>query len=233
MLLSAIDAFEFMGTCFEAVEPAVIATILVGSQIFQVAAGALIFPGGDARPRAAVVLMGIARSFVTAADGRQLTVRYARRGALVGKRSDEIGAHAPLAVQALTDCTILELDRDLFLRTAEREISLANALVAELSRRLDDVYATVGDSAFGSLQQRVVRHLLALVDHGAPDGVGRVRISQQQLADAVGSSREAVARVLATLRRDGHLRTGPREIELMNVGALVPLLSDWHRSSPY
>jgi CRP/FNR family transcriptional regulator len=233
MPLSAIEALEFIGTSLEGVELAVMASVLVGARRFQVAAGALVFPPGDPEPHVAMVLMGIARSFVTAADGRQLTVRYARRGALIGKRFNEVGAHAPLGVQTITDCTILEFDRELFLRVAAQEISLANALVAELNRRLDDVYATVGDSAFGSMRQRVIRHLLALVDHGAPDGVGRVRISQQQLADSVGSSREVVARVLAELRREGLLRTGPREIELLNVGALVPLLSDWHRSSPY
>jgi CRP/FNR family transcriptional regulator len=232
-MLSPIDALEFVGTCFEAVDQTVMALVLVGSRTFPVNAGSPVFPLADPQPRVAVLLMGIARSFVTAADGRQLTVRYERRGALVGKRSDEIGAHAPLAVQAVTDCTLLELDRARFLKVAAEEISLARAIVSEMTRRLDDVYATVGDSAFGSIRQRVVRHLLALVDHGAPDAIGRVPITQQQLADAVGSSREVVARVLGELRSEGHLRTGARSIELLNVGALVPMLSDWHRTSPY
>lgn len=232
-MLTAVPGVEFIGTCFEAVDIAVMATLLVGARVFDVAAGDLVFPPGDTQPRVSVVLAGIVRSFVTAADGRQLTVRYGRRGALVGKRSNEIGAHAPLTAQAFTNCTILEFDRDLFVEVAAEEISLASALVAELSRRLDDVYATVGDSAFGSIRQRVVRHLLALVDDRAVDGAGTVQISQQQLADAVGSSREVVSRVLGDLRRDGHVKTGSREIELLNVGALVPLTSDWHRSSPY
>jgi CRP/FNR family transcriptional regulator len=42
------------------------------------------------------------------------------------------------------------------------------------------------------------------------------RLSQQELADAVGSVREVVARVLGKLRDDGLLRTGDGEVELLD-----------------
>ena len=228
-----IESLEFAGTWLEGVSLAVLARLLVGSRRYEVRGGAMVFAFSDAAPRVAVVLQGTARAFLTAADGRQLTVRYARRGALIGRRSDLIGAHAPLAVQAVTDCTILEFDRDLFLMTAAAEISVATGVIVELSARMEDLYATAGDSAFGSVRQRLVRHLLALAEQDLADENHLVSVSQQQLADATGSSREAVARVLADLRAAGLIRTGPREITLLNIDALVPLLSDWHRESPY
>ncbi|MEO8273093.1 MAG: Crp/Fnr family transcriptional regulator [Chloroflexota bacterium] len=231
--LLEIEAIEFAGTALGALTVAVRTKLLVGSRTYPVPAGAMVFPLYDLAPRASMVLSGTARSFLTGADGRQLTIRYARRGAIVGKRSELIGAHAPVAVQAVTDCVILEFDRDLLMLTAASDVSVANAIIVDLTKRLEDIYAATADTAFGSVQQRVVRHLLALAEYGLVDGNRCVRVSQQQLADATASSREVVARVLADLRAANLISTAPREITLHDVDGLVPLLTDWQRVSPY
>jgi CRP/FNR family cyclic AMP-dependent transcriptional regulator len=231
--LIEIARLEFTGTCFESVNPEAVERLLEGSRRTYIRAGAALFPIPDPAPRVALVLSGTARSFLTAADGRQLTVRYARRGSFVGKYSDLSGDHAPLAVQAMTDCAILEFDIDQFTQLAESDVSLSAAIVTDLARRLEDIYATVGDSAFGSVRQRVVRHLLAL--ERKPDGadVHSVAITHQQLADAIGSSREVVARQVAQLRHEGLVRTRPGKIELLNISQLVSSLRHWQSESPY
>jgi CRP-like cAMP-binding protein len=136
-------------------------------------------------------------------------------------------------VQAVTDCTVLEFDAGVFSLCAATQISLANAINVELGRRLEDVYATIGDSAFGSIRQRVVRHLLALANDDVAGDFPVVAISQRHLADSVGSSREVVARLLAQMRTEGLIRTGPREIELLSVEQLAAGLSHWRAESPY
>jgi CRP-like cAMP-binding protein len=231
--LLAIAALEFVGTCFEHVAPDAIAMLLGDSRTYDIAAGALVFPIIDGGPRVAMLLSGIARSFLTAADGRQLTVRYPRRGALVGKYSDISGDHAPLTLQAITNCTVLEFVPETFTKVAKSEISLSSAVVLELANRLEDIYATIGDSAFGTIRQRVIRHLLAL--ERARDGADEhvVTITQQQLADAVGSKREVVSRLIAEIRLDGLIRTRPGEIELLDIGRLVGSLTHWQAESPY
>ena len=231
--LSLIWSLEFAGTCIEDVPDDVIARLLVRSNIREVEAGRSIFPLADREPRIGLVLMGTARSFLTAADGRQLTVRYARRGAIVGKQSTLVGAHPPLAVQALTDCTVLEFDAEVFATCAATEISLSGALNLELRRRLDDVYANLGESAFGSIRQRLIRHLLALATEIDVAEAVTVHTTQQQLANAIGSPREVVARELGRLRLDGLIRTDRGQIELLNVDRLVSMLNSWQPESPY
>jgi CRP/FNR family transcriptional regulator, cyclic AMP receptor protein len=230
---SAIQALEFAGTCIEGVPPPALARLLVRSQRREIAAGNAIFPVTEHAPRIGLVLMGTARSFLTAADGRQLTVRYARRGALVGKHATIIGAHPPVGVQALTDCTVLELDIDVFGACVATELSISTALNLEFVRRLEDVYAAVGDSAFGTVRQRLVRHLLALAGDEVTPPAHRVTLTQQRLADAIGSSREVVARELAGLRREGLIRSDAGQIELLNVDRLVTSLNSWQVESPY
>ena len=230
---SQIVLLELAGTCFEHVTPEAVPILLKGSRTFDVPAGAAVFASPSSETRIGMVLQGTARSFITAADGRQLTVRYARRGTLIGRYSDRSGDHAPLGIQALTDCSILEFDRDQFGTAAVTQLSVANSINLELARRLEDVYATVGDAAFGSIRQRLVRHLLALASQGDVDSSFVAAVTQQQLADAIGSSREVVARELGRLRDDGLVRTSHREVELLNLDRLADGLSRWRAESPY
>ena len=87
------------GTFLGGLAPDLQARILADAEAYAVPAGAAVFGGGDAR--VGIVLDGVARTYLTAADGRQLTIRYARRGAIVGQRSDLSGDHSPLGVQAI------------------------------------------------------------------------------------------------------------------------------------
>src|SRR6266508_2032754 len=75
--------------------------LLADVSVHAVDAGGAILPAAVSEARVGVVLEGIARSFLTAADGRQLTVRYARPGAIIGRRAEAVGDHAPLRTQAV------------------------------------------------------------------------------------------------------------------------------------
>ena len=201
--------------------------MLRGSQIRRIAARGTIFGLGDPEPRAGILLAGTARAFLAAADGRQLTVRYARRGALLTRRSYLLGGHSPIAFHAVTNVDLLELDARPFLRMVETEATVARAVLAELSRRLEDVYATVADSAFGTVREKVARHLLALAADGLSGDRRVAPITQQELADGVGTMREVAARALRELRREGIVATTPGAIEILDPARLAGSLGAW------
>ena len=229
---SVVAVLEFTGTCIEGLPDDVVDRLLVRSLVRDVDRGRAVFPAVDQAARIGLVLQGTVRSFLTGTDGRQVTVRYSRRGALVGKHATMIGAHPPLGVHAFSDCTVLEFDAEVFAACASTEISLASRVMLELGRRYEDIYAAVGDSTFGSIRQRMIRHLLALAEDSDQTPFYRVPVTQQQLADAIGSSREVIARELAGLRGDGLVRTGKRKIELLSAERLVSMLNSWQPESP-
>lgn len=201
--------------------------MLLGSQVRRIAARGAVFGLGDPEPRAGILLAGTARAFLAAADGRQLTVRYTRRGAFLARRSYLLGGHSPIAIHAVTDLELLELDARPFLRLVETEPTVARAVLAELSRHLEDVYATVADSAFGTMREKISRHLLALSADGR-EGHRRIApITQQALADGVGTRREVAARVLRDLRREGIVATTPGAIEILDPARLSGSLGSW------
>lgn len=201
--------------------------LLRGSHVRGIGARGAIFGLGDAAPRAGILLAGTARAFLAAADGRQLTVRYARRGALLARRSYLLGGHSPIAIHAVSEVELLELDAWSFLRLVETDPNVARVVLAELSRRLEDVYATVADSAFGTVREKVARHLLALSGDGRLGERRIAPITQQELADGVGTMREVAARALRDLRREGIIATSPGSIEILDSARLAASLGAW------
>src|SRR5262245_12585962 len=205
----------------------VLQRMLSCSSVRHVPARGTIFGLADPEPRAGILLDGTARAFLAAADGRQLTVRYARRGAFLARRSYLLGGHSPVAIHAVTDVELLELDARPFLALVETEATVARAVLAELSRRLEDVYATVADSAFGTVREKIARHLLALSADGRAGDRRIAPITQQELADGVGTMREVAARVLRDLRREGIVATTPGAIEILDPAKLAGSLGAW------
>jgi CRP/FNR family cyclic AMP-dependent transcriptional regulator len=186
-----------------------------GGRVVEFPAGHTVYAEADAEGLA-VVLQGLLRVYMHASDGRQVTVRYVRTGDLLGVPA-LIGGPAPVFVQAVASGAAFFFDIDRVRRAARSDASLAWALAEESVHRLYDVLEELAGNVFASVRQRVARHLLDLA--AARPGVdGRLTalVSQQDLANSVGSVREVVARVLAELREKGLVRTSPGRVEILD-----------------
>jgi CRP/FNR family transcriptional regulator, cyclic AMP receptor protein len=76
-------------------------------------------------------------------------------------------------------------------------------------------------NAFGTVRQRVAAHLLDLAsDQQVPGGELVAAVSQQELADAVGSVREVVARVLRDFRLARLVATSADAVHLLDPAGL-------------
>jgi CRP/FNR family transcriptional regulator len=186
------------------VAPELIDRLLDRSMPLDIQAGAILYPEeGD--PRMALVLNGLLRVYLTSAEGRQVTVRYARAGHVLGT-AVVIAGPVRTPVQAVTDSRVLLLNADLVRETARTNGPLAWAFAEEVTRRLYDLLDELAGTAFSSVRARVARHLLDLSIQDQ-DHRWIVTATQQEIADAVGSVREVVARVLKELREQ-HLIEG-------------------------
>lgn len=204
--------------------------LLSGAARMKIPVGSVTHREGADAPHLELVVSGVVRVFVTAPDGRTMTVRYCRRGALIGVMSlFATGFAMPATTQALVDAELSRLSPTVVRRATTRDVRVATAFLREQSERaLSFVYEIPG-SAFATVRQRVARHLLDLaseqVEAGASDHQpGReliVRVSQQALADAVGTVREVVVRVLRELRQDGVVRTESDRIVILQPASLI------------
>ena len=173
-----------------------------------------------------LVISGVIRVFVTAPDGRTMTIRYCRCGELLGAMSlFSDGFTEPATKQALVDTQLLRMTPAAVRDLAQRDLRVANALLVELSERARGFVNEIPGTAFASVRQRVARQLLDLAsvnqDGIAEDGELAIRITQQELADAVGTVREVVVRALRQLRDTGAVRTERDRIVLLDLAHLA------------
>ncbi len=177
----------------------------------NVPAGALVYRDEES-PRLIVVITGLLRVFLTSADGRQVTVRYARSGDVAGLVL-VIGGPAPISIQAMTSALVVALRVDTLRALLESDPGVARACAEELSRQLHQLLDDLSQQAFLPVRTRLVRQLLLLAEAGGP-GTLVVHAGQQELADAIGSVREVVTRNLHQLHEEGLIDIARDEISL-------------------
>jgi CRP/FNR family transcriptional regulator len=212
-----------------AIERSVLATLpaptldrlLEGAVLESVAAGATTYRAG-AEPRTSLIVSGIFRSYFVGPDGRQVTVRYAREGDLLGVVAAH-GGPAPLHVQALTEARRLRLEIEILRDITQHDPEVAWALIRELTHTVYALWQELAATAFASVPQKVARHLLEIAarEQEADGGVLMAHVSQQELADLAGSVREVVARALRELRDDGIVRVSRSGIEVLDPALLT------------
>jgi len=199
----------------------VVAALIADASRLRVPAGSLLHRQGDSSPHVEVVVSGLVRVYVTAPDGRTMTVRYCRPGALIGVGSLFASPFSlPATIQAVTDTELLALPASLVRRAAERDVRVARGLLDELSERVLSFIAEI-PSAFATVRQRVARHLLDLASESQQGSELRAAIRQQELAEAVGTVREVVVRALRELREEGLLRTAREGVVILDAERLA------------
>jgi CRP/FNR family transcriptional regulator, cyclic AMP receptor protein len=181
--------------------------------------GTTVYRAGD-DPRAALVVRGLIRVFLSSPEGRQVTVRYARPGDVLGI-AVLVGGPADTSVQTVEPSSVFRVSARTLTAAAQRDPRVSWAIAEELNRRLYAVLEQTAINAFGSVRQRLAAHLLDLASDGQrPHGRLEAHVSQQELADAAGSVREVVARALRDLRTSGVVATTPESVVILDPARL-------------
>ena len=132
-----------------------------------------------------------------------------------------VGGPVDVGVQAVEPSSLFRVSSRTLTTAARRDPRVSWAIAEFLTRRLYENLEQTAVNAFGSLRQRVAAHLLDLASsRQEPAGRLAARVSQQELADAAGSVREVVARVLRDLRTAGIIATAADRIVILDATRL-------------
>jgi len=209
-----LDALQL--SALRGLDHAVVDPLAEGAVLRDVPPGATLHVEGDPS-FLHLVLRGLFRAYVSSPAGRTMTIRYCRPGALMGtgtlfNRSESARGN----ISALVDSRVLSLRPAAVRVLADRDIRVTRALLDETSARVAEYINELQSSSFGSLRQRLCRHLL---DLGADRQSGPeliARASHDELAAAVGTVREIIVRILRDMRTEGMVRTGRGWVELLD-----------------
>jgi CRP/FNR family transcriptional regulator, cyclic AMP receptor protein len=215
--------------------PEILDELFTGAVRAKIPAGSIAHREREVGPYLELVIAGVIRVFVTAPDGRTMTIRYCRPGELLGAMSLFSAEFSePATKQALGDAELLKMSPTHVRHVVERDVRVARVFLTELSERARNFVHEIPGNAFATVRQRVARQLLDLAStrppEGRRDGELAVQITQQDLAAAAGTVREVVVRALRQLRESGIVRTERDRIIIFNPALLTEELR-WNSSS--
>ncbi len=223
-------AIEALSKSFLGGQPAEVCdAILRDSRVATYPAGALIYGRDTNDGGLCLIHRGQVRAKVTSADGRAVTTRYMTAGQVTALPAT-LTRGAPASLEAVTFCEVSLLDPRLFRQLMKTRAEFCYAVAVHLAESTYDSLQHLEDNLFGSVQQRVSKHLLEM---SRPTVEGLiVQIDQTELADAIGSVREVVARALKKLSESGAIRRSHRRIWIEDPVLLRSLASTREGASP-
>jgi CRP/FNR family cyclic AMP-dependent transcriptional regulator len=145
---------------------------------------------------------------VVATNGKEATIALVGQGEFVGE--DCIASTHPLRIAtagALVDCTLLKIHRDEMVRALHEEHAFSDVFVTFLLARNARIQSDLVDQLFNSSEKRLARTLLLLAQFGK-DGIPETvipKISQETLAEMVGTTRSRVSFFMNRFRKLGFI----------------------------
>ncbi len=163
---------------------------------------------GDPAMQIYVIVAGRLKAITTGGDGRQAALSIMGPGEVFGEVAVLDRQPRSATITALESCELLIIQRNDFFRYLRKSPQVAIKLLEVLAGRLRRLSVRVEDSTFLDLPGRLAKQLLRLADrYGKRNTAGGVRISlklsQQELGDLVGVTRESVNKQLRTWVAEG------------------------------
>jgi len=185
----------------------------------------VIFREGDNSDTCYVVRSGHARAVRENADGRTIALAHFGPGDIFGELAMFDDERRSATVETLDAVEAVAVAGSDMRRLLREHPDIAAKLVIALGRRLRDANERLTRQSFQTVQSRVAVVLGQLVDQaraeGAGDGDVLVRITQADIAQLAGSSRESASRFLAVLERAGVITQGRGRLTVHDPEALA------------
>ena len=169
-----------------------------------------VFHEGDTSDACYIVRGGDLRVTREHSDGRAIALATLGPGDFFGVLAMLDGGTRSASVETLSDCELLALPASDVRRVIATHGDIAAKLIVAITRRLRETNERVARQSFQTVPSRVAGVLSQLIaEEITPDSAGiTVRMTQADLAQLAGTSRESVSRFLATLERAGVVQVG-------------------------
>lgn len=178
-----------------------------GTAIVTYRPGDIVFSQGDASDGVRYLQEGTVKLSVVSCSGQEGVVALLETGAFFGESAllGELARHQ--AATAMTTATVLSIPTERMSRLLHEQHDFADRFIAHMLVRNTRLEEDIVDQLFNSSEKRLARALLLLAHRGHARRTHRVqpRISQQTLADMVGTTRSRVNFFMVKFKRLGYI----------------------------
>jgi CRP/FNR family transcriptional regulator, cyclic AMP receptor protein len=164
-----------------------------------------IFAQGDPSDAVFYIQEGKVRLTVLSGSGKEATIGILGEGEFFGEGCLAGQALHVGAATALTDCTVLRIEKKAMMMALHTEQAFSEVFVAHLLQRNIRFQADLVDQLFNSSEKRLARVLL-LLSHFGKEGTPQTvlpKISQETLAEMIGTTRSRVSFFMNRFRKLG------------------------------
>lgn len=186
--------------------------------------GSQIFMAGESADAVYLLLRGKVRIYGISPAGRSVIFWLARPGEFIGLAEVVGTTYRQAYAMAPEEIVALRLPRREFSELIHTDREVAEAVLAQLGRRLRVACEKTLAFATAPVKVRLCRMLLLLLDDADVGNWGRAggeRHSQQELAEMIGASRQSVNEILMELRAAGFISIHNSRISLRDRAALL------------
>jgi CRP/FNR family cyclic AMP-dependent transcriptional regulator len=217
------DAF-LQAPLFSALDPEGAAALRASLVAQDLAKGEVIFSEGQPGDQMYVIVEGKVKLGQTSSDGRESLLGVLGPGEMFGELSLFDPGLRTSTATALTDSIVLALGNDQLRPWLSGRPEVAAALLQALARRIRRTNEAMADLVFSDVPGRVAKALMELGEKFGeitPDGLLVTHdMTQEELAQLVGASRETVNKALADFAQRGWIRLESRQVLILDVERL-------------
>jgi len=189
--------------------------------------GREIFAKGSPGQCLMAVLRGSVKISSLSVGGKEFVFAIFNAGDIFGEIAMLDGEERSADATAMTDCELLVLNRRELLPVLENRADLLMVLLKILCRKLRLTTEQVEDVTFRHLESRVAKALVQLAEGVGPHNTRRpsaeLHVSQRELGNMAGGSRESVNKQLQIWHRQGLIDLGKGSIMIRDVEAIKRL----------
>jgi len=205
---------------FSALDDESAASLRASMTLVKVSKGNTLFKEGDAGDRLFVVVEGKLKLGTSSIDGRENLLSILGPGDMFGELSLFDPGPRTTTATAVTDARVLALAHDQVIGLVTQHPQVSLELLARLAQRLRRTNEVLADLVFSDVPGRVAK---ALMDLGSRFGVQKDDglhvnhdLTQEELAQLVGASRETVNKALADFAARSWVRLEPRAVVVLD-----------------
>ncbi|GAB3077730.1 CRP-like cAMP-activated global transcriptional regulator GlxR [Corynebacterium aquatimens] len=210
---------------FQGVDPNAVSTLIGQMSSESFSKGTTIFDEGEPGDRLFIITSGKVKLARHAPDGRENLLSVMGPSDMFGELSIfDPGPRTSSAV-CVTDVDTATMDSEMLRGWISDYPEISQQLLRVLARRLRRTNATLADLIFTDVPGRVAKTLLQLANRFGMQEGGAVRVNhdltQEEIAQLVGASRETVNKALATFAQRGWIRLEGKSVLIVNTEHLA------------
>ena len=209
---------------FTALDDAAALSLRASMDSVKINKGGILFKEGDSGEHVYVIVEGKLKLGTSSGDGRENLLSILGPGEMFGELSLFDPGPRTSTATAVTDAKLLSLSHAKLIPWLRENPDVSLQLLARLAQRLRRTNEAVGDLVFSDVPGRVAK---ALIDLGerfgkeSPEGLFvHHDLTQEELAQLVGASRETVNKALADFAGRGWLRLDGRAVLITDLERL-------------